>query len=85
MFHHVLTFLLAVSAVNGLPRLLTGAARPSPALDEFLAETAELEIRASNATSALPDASVTLCTAPDFKGDCTTSKWPVNECIDLRD
>lgn len=83
----LVNLLLATTTVHALPRILSGAgaAKPSPALDDFLAETADLEIRATNGTAALPSASVTLCTEPDFKGDCAKSLWPVNECIDLRD
>lgn len=82
----ILTFLLASTAVSALPRLLT----PQPiaataALNDFLSETADLEIRsATNATSALPNASVKLCTEPNFGGDCVEVEWVVNQCIDLR-
>lgn len=93
---HSATLVILLSgalSIHALPRLLvpgSRASQPTPAaLNDFLSETAELEIRAEemmNATkSALPSASVTLCTEPNFKGECAKAEWPVNKCIDLRD
>ncbi|EME47616.1 hypothetical protein DOTSEDRAFT_21387 [Dothistroma septosporum NZE10] len=31
-----------------------------------------------------PNATVTVCTEPDFRGECHQSTWPVNTCIDLK-
>lgn len=54
-----------------------------PSLDEFLSSPMTFEKRQEN-SSALPDATVQLCTEPNFRGQCTHATWTVNQCIDLR-
>ncbi|KAM3422964.1 hypothetical protein BST61_g443 [Cercospora zeina] len=37
----------------------------------------------STSPAAAPNATVELCTEPQFAGDCVNSTWPVNTCISL--
>ncbi|KAF2162186.1 hypothetical protein M409DRAFT_27564 [Zasmidium cellare ATCC 36951] len=60
-------------------------ATPPPSLEEFLSSPMTFEKRQSNSSNTnLPSATVQLCTAPSFKGECTNATWPVNQCIDLK-
>lgn len=49
-----------------------------PSLTEFL------EKRQSTNTTSPPNATVELCTLPNFAGQCYNATWPVNTCVDLR-
>ncbi|KAF2216438.1 hypothetical protein CERZMDRAFT_93733 [Cercospora zeae-maydis SCOH1-5] len=79
---------------NMLPR-----EAPFPTLDQFLAEVDSVTTRRdltqprhvvqrqaafTNSTSpAATNATVELCTEPQFAGECVNSTWPVNTCIAL--
>lgn len=89
--HNLLSLLATVLTVTALPQPHADAAikpkDPAPTLDEFLSSPMTFEKRQSNtstSSTSLPDATVQLCTQPDFKGECTNATWSVNQCIDLR-
>lgn len=79
---HLVAFLSFASLASALP---SSPPSDGPALDDYLRSVATpvtIDKRQSNATTTT-NATVMLCTAPDFGGECYHATWPVNTCIDL--
>ncbi|CAK1361924.1 uncharacterized protein RHO25_004524 [Cercospora beticola] len=73
----------ALPSANNLPRN-----SPSPTLERIFPKVDSLSHRlntrqSSNSTSSAVNATVELCTEPQFQGECVNSTWPVNTCIAL--
>lgn len=82
MMHHFLHLLLALSssATISTAQPDTLAAPKPTSLDD---DSSIFTRAALNSSSPAPNATVELCTEPQFQGQCLNSTWPINTCISL--
>ncbi|GIZ46461.1 hypothetical protein CKM354_000958700 [Cercospora kikuchii] len=91
-----LQYVAALPSISNLPRNAPSPtlerifpetdslSRRDTAQPEGISQTPRLNARqSSNLTSPAVNATVELCTEPQFQGECLNSTWPVNTCIAL--